>query len=150
MKIVLFDIDGTIADNSHRLHYVEHEAFREDSHKSDWNSFLHPDNVKKDAPITHMIELGRKFYETGGYAIHLLTGRQESLRGITTAWLYRHGFTFYSNFHMRKDNDFRVDYEVKKEIITMNYNLSDIFIAIDDRQPVIDMMRQLGIPTLKV
>lgn len=147
--IILFDIDGTIADNSHRSHFVEDQSCRKDTHVSDWDSFLHPDNVAKDRPITHMIELGRKFYDSL-FTIHILTGRQESLRDTTVLWLNRHGFSFYTELHMRSNNDYRPDYEVKREIINKYYKPGQIHLAIDDRKPVVDVFNFLGIPTLHV
>jgi len=52
---------------------------------------------------------------------------------------------------MRKDNDFRPDEEIKKEIynnfIKDDYN---IFFVLDDRTKVVNMWRSLGLTCLQV
>ena len=45
--LYIFDIDGTIADLTHRLHYIQ-------SIKPDWKAFN--SNVMDDAPITNTIK----------------------------------------------------------------------------------------------
>lgn len=47
IKYVIVDIDGTVADLSHRIHFIEGE-------KKDWDSFYN--NVEKDKPIQHVID----------------------------------------------------------------------------------------------
>ncbi len=148
--IVIFDIDGTIADNSHRRHFVEDDSYRSSVDNSDWESFLHPDNVINDKPIQDMIKLGRLLYNSN-HRIHIITSRQESLRETTISWLHTHGFNFYSKLLMRKDHDHRPDYIIKEELVRAMYSdPTNILLAIDDSDTVIDMYRDLSIPVLKV
>ena len=146
-RVVIFDIDGTLADISHRLHFVEHDSFREDTHNSDWDSFLDPENVKKDLPIWQLVNLAKSL-NSCNYEIWLLTGRQESLRVTTEAWLESHGI-LYTKLIMRKNSDYRPDYEVKAEMLD-DLELCNIQFAVDDRTPVVEMMKNRGILCLQV
>jgi hypothetical protein len=56
MKCYLFDIDGTIADLSHRLRFIEKKP-------KDWRRFF--EAVSKDTPITHIIELANHLKAAG-------------------------------------------------------------------------------------
>ncbi len=44
MKYIVFDIDGVLADCSHRLHYIQGD-------NKDYESFYSYDEVLKDMPI---------------------------------------------------------------------------------------------------
>lgn len=81
-KLAILDIDGTLADGSHRHHLIE-------GPNPDWKAFLTPEQVLKDTPMPGsggvLIELARR-----GYEFIVLTGRNESLRSATKEWLVHH------------------------------------------------------------
>lgn len=114
-KAFVFDIDGTLADNSHRLHYIQGE-------KKDWDSFYAASS--EDKPIEAVTELAR-FLDNGGpllnldsdYAVVFCTGRPESTRRATGSWLSLYCQIFPMAMYMRKDGDHRPDYVVKEEMI---------------------------------
>lgn len=76
MKTVIVDIDGTIADCSHRLRHIQ-------SDKKDWDTFF--DECDLDIPIPVVIDLVKRlgFH----YEILYLTGRKEKTHLKTLLWL---------------------------------------------------------------
>lgn len=108
--ILLIDIDGVLADNSHRLHYMRKKNFRK---------FYDNDEVLKDAPIEHGFMLLESLYSTN---THFVTGRAEICRWGTEEWLRRnlsaHGLGFdESKLHMRTANDYTPAKDVKAAMV---------------------------------
>ena len=85
---VILDIDGTLSDASHRAHHLN-------SNPKNWEAFLAPDTVSKDIPIPGAVEAVRKMVALN-YHLTFLTGRNESLRDVTSTWLLNH-FDFATN-----------------------------------------------------
>jgi phosphoglycolate phosphatase-like HAD superfamily hydrolase len=134
---IIFDIDNTIADCKHRLHYIEQKP-------KDWNKFFKA--CENDNVIYPMYRLYQHL-EPSNIMI-LVTGRRENEREITEDWLAENGFE-YTSLYMRKSNDFRPDYVVKSEILDHLLNtLKTIHLAVDDSPEVIKMYRSRGIYTL--
>ena len=150
-RAIVFDIDGTLAEKGSRSPY-------------EW------DRVDEDTPIEHVFEL-LGFYINSGYHIIFMSGRMDCCYEKTQRWLIRYLFryldtvsSFYSipekdplesfgNFRllMRKTDDMRKDSIVKREIfmehIDKHYNVK---LCVDDREQVVTMWRDLGIPVLQV
>ena len=85
--ILVLDIDGTLANNDHRAHHVDREEG--DDRPKDWVSFLSPSLVALDTVIEGAVPAVRHF-ERLGFHVVFLTGRDEKLREVTTAWIERH------------------------------------------------------------
>jgi len=102
--IAIIDIDGVIADCTHRLHYLATDP-------KDWDAFF--DAMVNDTPIPNMRDFVRAI--AGSYRIVYLTGRPTSHFKQTVAWLSDYGFP-YGELIMRETGDHRPDYEVKKEL----------------------------------
>jgi FMN phosphatase YigB (HAD superfamily) len=77
-KIVLVDIDGTLADVSHRL------QFARGPHK-DWGRFFAA--MDRDQPINAVIDFVMRL--AGKYDIVIFTGRPEDYCEKTMNWLRR-------------------------------------------------------------
>lgn len=81
------DVDGTVADNAHRLHLID----RDREGGPDWDAFFSPAQMMLDRPI----EAARRHFENGRF-IHgphlFLTARIASARLDTFGWLVRYGF----------------------------------------------------------
>jgi len=134
----IFDIDGTLANIEHRLHFIQ------DTPK-DWDSFY--DNVDRDLPIEHMIELAKIIGRV--HPLVFSSGRRESTRHKTGNWLADQGL--FGPIYMRKDDDYRADNIIKKEIFYQI--LADGYepiMAFDDRTQVVEMWRELGLPCAQV
>ncbi len=80
--LAIIDIDGTLADNTHRSHLVDGE-------QKDWDAFLQPALVRIDAVIPGT-QRALKIMQSKNFEIVFLTGRNEGLRGATSEWLEEH------------------------------------------------------------
>lgn len=77
----IFDIDGTLADCSHRLHHIQ-------THPKDWPAFFA--GCINDAPIHHVVRLAKTLGET--HEIIFVSGRSDECRAATETWLETHVF----------------------------------------------------------
>lgn len=134
----IFDIDGTIADCSHRIHHIE---------AKDWRSFFAA--CGDDKPIPHIIGLARALADAGRTIIYV-SGRSDECWDQTTDWMMQHNLPMGSLF-MRKAGDHRPDNIVKGElldqVIAGGYRP---IMAFDDRDQVVKMWRERGIPCAQV
>jgi phosphoglycolate phosphatase-like HAD superfamily hydrolase len=133
---VIVDIDGTIADNAHRQYFL--------NIMKDWDSYRElaiNDGVHEDVIVV------LKALKAIGCKLVLCTGRMERERTMTVDWLRKHDlFKLFSVLYMRKENDHREDYIVKKELLGQmrrdGYNPLMVF---DDRDSVVKMWREAGL-----
>ena len=79
--IVVFDVDGVIADVRHRLHHVERKP-------KNWPAFFAA--MDDDGPLPEGVAMAQR-YADEGHRIAYLTGRNERYRELTLAWMRRHG-----------------------------------------------------------
>ena len=107
-NIILCDIDGTVANNEHRQHFLEG--------KKDWDDFF--SELSNDIPIFSIIEKVKK-HQAEGKDIIFLTGRPERYREETKSWLKKY-FNFKFRLLMRKDNDLRNKVIAKEELLKEN------------------------------
>ena len=162
-NLIICDLDGTIANIEHRLHYIK-------GPKKDWDSFNKAcvnDTVNKDVReiLWNMYDAGRKHGErptdlqkVSDRFIYFFSGRSEAVRKETEEWLHRWVVSPSSckndgrpYLYMRKEGDFRNDIEVKREMIhSLNITPDDVLCILDDRQGVVDMWRQEGFRCLQV
>lgn len=129
-QIVLVDIDGTIADGSHREHYVSMHGQRKD-----WKSYFHA--CGRDAPIDIVVRWVRELIKE--FTICLVSGRPDSTQRETLPWLETHEVP-YDYIFMRRSNDNRPDYEVKQDILN-KLPKDKIAFVLDDRPSVIRMWK---------
>ena len=134
----IFDIDGTIADLSHRLHYIK-------DGKKDWKAFFA--NCGADAPIPEVIEIARLLTPT----ILLVTGRSDECEYETINWLHEQMVPFGA-LYMRKEGDYREDSIVKSELLDKLRGEwgSDIAGVFEDRSQVVQMYRSKGLRVFQV
>lgn len=139
-KVIVCDIDGTIADIQHRLHWVKGE-------EKNWDRFfaeMHKDTVREG---THMM---LKEYHKNGYEIIFVSARPEDYREVTENWLLENVDVPYLTLLMRPSNDKREDSIVKTEIYNKFLKNLDIETVIDDRPRVIRAWQALGLPVIDV
>jgi hypothetical protein len=86
-----------------------------------------------------------------GYSIVFVSGRRESTREQTVAWLQQYlKDGMWAELYMRKDGDYRKDSIIKKEIYDEHLSERNILFVLDDRRQVVDMWREQGLVCLQV
>lgn len=138
MTDVIFDLDGTLADCSHRLHWIQNKP-------KNWKAFFA--GMEHDAPIEPTIMIAQSLYDSYNNVI-FCTGRPDTHESVTRAWLSKHVGVWSENcpLYMRPSGDHRPDYEVKALLMaTMLADGFDPKIAFEDRDQVVDMWRRNGL-----
>ena len=138
MLTIIVDIDGTICDASHRMHLIEGE------HK-DWDAWYA--GCSDDAPIEPVLQIVHILSHAS--RIDLVTGRNESSRAVTEAWLSKHAVR-YDRLLMRGEHDRRPDDVVKAEIYRQHFEPGSVWFVLEDRDRVVRMWRGLGLTCLQV
>lgn len=140
-KVIVFDIDGTLANVNHRRQYVATKP----KNWAAWNAAMVYDTVHDD--IVWMLECFRDRHDT---RIILCSGRGEETREVTQRWLADNAI-YYDNLYMRSAKDNRKDSIVKVELLKQIINDHDFpFLWVDDRQQVVDAIRNEGVRVLQV
>jgi hydroxymethylpyrimidine pyrophosphatase-like HAD family hydrolase len=135
--LVVFDIDGTLANIEHRLEHVKQKP-------KNWAAFDAgiPDD-KVNEPVASVFW---SLLDTD-HTILLASGRNERSRQATVDWLFDNFLFGYEKLYMRKADDFRSDDIVKQEIldqIIADYGRKPDMVF-DDRPRVVSMWRRNGI-----
>lgn len=140
MRCYIFDIDGTLADLSHRLPHIQKTP-------KDWDAFF--GCVADDTPIEHTIKLAIDVALAGANIVYV-SGRSDQCREATEDWLRRHALP-EGKVYMRKQGDHRPDHQVKVELLAeLRAEGHSPVMAFDDRNAVVKMWRELGIPCAQV
>ena len=137
-KDVIVDIDGTLADCSHRVHFIRGK-------RKKWKKFF--DAASKDRPRIDVVARVRELAKR--HRIHLVSGRPEQYRRQTLEWLGHYRIPFES-LHMRENGDYRSDDIVKQEILDLCFDKANIELVIDDRPRVVRMWQSNGLKVLDV
>lgn len=129
MGAFIFDIDGTLAKMDGRGPY-------------DW-SRVGEDKVNK--PVAAVLDaLSRR-----GYRIIIFTGRDGVCEPETKEWLEDNNI-FYEHFDIRPQGNTEKDSIIKRRMLDKikdKYNVIGVF---DDRDQVVDMWREAGLPCYQV
>ena len=136
-EIVIFDIDGTLADVSERIHHVKKKP-------KNWNAFFQ--GMAQDKAIQSMVRLCNILYASG-IKILLCSGRNEEHRPQTVQWLAQQGVN-YHDLILRRDGDMRSDTVVKREMLA-GIDRSKILFVVEDRSRVVEMWRSEGLVCLQ-
>lgn len=136
----IFDLDGTLALIEHRRHFVA-------SKPKNWKAFnAGITNDKPNKPLINILELVHRY----SFKIVLCSGREEVHRQATVDWLAKHHIP-YDELYMRGEKDYRSDDIIKKELLDkMRSEGYNPLAAFDDRDRVVKMWRDNGIPCYQV
>ena len=134
--VAIFDLDGTLAQYSHRRGYLV-------SDNPDWKSFFeaaHFDPLAESvAALFHMVRMS--------VPIIVCTGRPEKYRDLTERWLARKGL-FVDQVYMRslEDDGYKSDATVKRELLQkIREDGWEPMFVFEDRDDVTEMWREEGI-----
>jgi predicted secreted acid phosphatase len=136
-EIVVFDIDGTLADVSERIQHLKKKP-------KDWDAFFK--GMAQDKAIRSMVRLCNILYSSGVRVI-LCSGRSEPHRKETVEWLTRQGVN-YHELLLRRDGDRRSDVIVKREMLA-GIDKSKVLFVVEDRSRVVKMWRSEGLVCLQ-
>jgi hypothetical protein len=137
-RIVIVDIDGTIAKVGDRIKYLH-------ATPPDYDKFY--EACFDDEPIQEIIDLVKNLYKN--YTIKFCTGRRESVRDVTETWLLQH--SLFGELLMRADRDYRHDSVVKPSLLReAGIQLENIAFVLDDRDSMVKKWRELGLKCLQV
>lgn len=130
--MIAFDIDGVLADATHREHHLA-------SRPKDWDAFF------AAAANDPAIETGRTALHSAADrdVVILVSGRPERLRSLTVDWLQRHGFGS-PPVYLRADDDRRPAAAVKSEILSALGGPQVITEVHDDDPQVCAALEQQG------
>lgn len=143
-SVVICDIDGTIADATHRHHFVKVK----EGEKKDWKSFF---SYMADDPVRQDTQKILIDHFNKGKTIIFLSARPESYRDVTLRWLSQNFLTFAYTVIMRPDTDKRPDTEVKKDMFEKHFPDKEVVhVVYDDRPSVIRLWKEMGLNVVDV
>lgn len=129
-KAIICDLDGSIAEISHRSPYDTAKCFA-------------------DMPVSSVVDIVKMFHRDG-HKIIFCSGREDTWYELTKDWLDTHVGIEYELF-MRPSGNFTKDALIKETIfnehIRDKYNVRAV---IDDRLQVCQLWYQLGLPLFRV
>lgn len=138
-KAVIFDLEGTISDHSHRKHFWEKKDYDE------YNKRFCLDKVNS-CVVDDMT-----YSRTQGFKIIILTAKSEDYLSSVLSWLDdNHIRHLIDIIIMRGKLDSRPSVIVKKEKAIELMRHYDIVKAVDDREDICDMFEELEIDAICV
>lgn len=139
--ITVFDIDGVLADNRHRFHFIEQAP-------KNWDAYydgIHLDKLIE--PVAILIETMSLDSD-----IYLCTGRPTRFNDRTIKWLDEAGiWKHITDMFNRDDDDYRPNQLVKEDMaleITKYYGPIDLVFEDDSRS--VEMWRKYARMVLEV
>lgn len=142
MRYVIVDIDGTIARVGDRLSHLKEEP-------PNWDAFY--ERCGEDLPIPAIVQLVNKMGASFHHDVIFLTGRTESVRDKTEAWIAEYLDMHTYKLLMRPNGDHRHDTEVKPELLSRNQiTIPEIAFILEDRNSMVEKWRELGATCLQV
>ena len=141
-KIVIFDLDGTLA-----LIDKRRAISTKDNGKMDWSRFFDPGLIDLDLPNTPVITMANLL--SSQYRIWILSGRSDVTQQATIDWLAKHNVT-YDHLVMRPQNLLYMPDNDLKQSWLDTIGKDNVAMVFDDRQQVVDMWRDNGLTTFQV
>jgi len=147
--VVIFDLDGTLADIDARR-----KLSTKPNGKMDWDTFFDPDNISLDLPNNPVIKMAQTL-DAQGFTIVIFSGRSKATKDATAAWLDKHNVPF-NVMKMRPTGHpwaFMPDDKLKKhwlDDIFPDDQKDRILCIFDDRDKVVNMWRDNGLTCFQV
>lgn len=136
---IIFDLDGTLANIEHRLHFIKNG-------RKNWDQFyLH---CQFDEPIVPII----KTFQTLKFAhrLEIWTGRSKQVWKETQEWLRLHD-VMPGRIRMREEGDYTPDHILKEQWLHESIYLQNKpDLVFEDRSRMIEMWRKNGVQAVQV
>lgn len=139
-RIVICDLDGTLALGVHREHLIQRSVA-----DRDWDGYFdlaHTD--EPNWPVIKTVEALNSIYD-----VWIVTGRIERTRAVTEDWLYKYQVQ-YEQMIMRPTDNRVQDDELKIQMVKEAGIYDKILLVLEDRQRVVDAWRKEGFTCLQV
>jgi len=136
VTLAVCDIDGVLADVTHRLHHLE-------TRPKNWRGFFAA--ADRDPVLEPGVALVRELSQQ--HEVLYLTGRPAHLRRATLRWLARHALP-PGDLVMRRAGDFRPAREVKLAELDHLSEQRAVDIVVDDDPAVVAALRAAGYAVL--
>ena len=137
MKIILLDLDNTIADDSWRIGHINWNTTDPFWRYHDYHSLSAFDPVGNQ----HILNIE-------GTMQIIMTARPKAYEAVTREWLMRNKIKWAMLF-MRPDNNYDDSVVLKKSFLDALVNLHGLsksrMVAYDDRLPVVEMYKENGV-----
>jgi hypothetical protein len=135
--LAVFDIDGVLADVSHRVHFLERR-------RQDWGGFFRA--AVDDAVLPEGAALVHEAAKD--CEIAYLTGRPEVCRQDTLEWLHAQGFPD-GELVMRSNRDHRPARKAKPPLLAQLAEGRVVAVVVDDDLEVCDAYEEAGWTVLR-
>lgn len=136
---IVFDLDGTLALNEHRRHFVEGPG------KKDWDGFFEAcggDTLNR--PLATILRTMRR----DGHRVEIWSGRTDKVIALTKGWLYLNDLA-HIPYKGRPVGNYNTDVILKHGWLDDNKEYWP-HLFFDDRDSVVKLWRNLGIPCFQV
>lgn len=137
--MIIFDLDGTLALDHHRVHYLQQDVKQWDEY---FNACVH------DEPNEPIIGVLRSLAQVG-HRVEIWTGRSKKVYEQTVQWLDQHGiWLLIQDLKMRE-----VDDRTQDDILKLQWAKEARFhieLVFEDRQRVVDAWRAAGVTCCQV
>ena len=138
---VVFDLDGTLADNAHRLHHIQKKP-------KDYDAFYAA--CPGDRPCVPTI-LTLAAHVRAGHRVEIWTGRSAQVCAETVAWLKQFEVDPGLLARMRPAGDHQPDTHLKRAWLQDARRTGDgPDLVYDDRDGVVAMWREAGVACFQV
>ena len=138
-QAIIFDLDGTLCECEHRVHYMRERPKR----REEFHSACIFDGVV--AAVKALIDMA----ETSGIEVILLSARPIRFKALTEEWLTKNAIYYdqliLSSYPELSDPEYKI--KMYRELIEPFY---DVIFAIDDRDTVVRMWRDNGVTCLDI
>jgi FMN phosphatase YigB (HAD superfamily) len=141
----IFDVDGTLVNVDPILDILLGQDRASESFKKNYDAF-HKESINC-SPHKDVVDMVWEVCDM--LDIIIVTARKEKYRALTSRWLKTHNVPHDALF-MRKDDDYREDYEVKKDILENINEYWEVKHAVDDNPSIIKLWEENGIATTKI
>lgn len=143
MKLIVWDLDGTLIDMEHRVKYLKRTPKDWVNHRKNY----HLDTIIKN--VAFLYKMVSAYKEDHLIVRIFLTARAESERAATEEWLLDHNLHAHK-LVMRPIDDHSEDADLKERMLHKWIEEGhEILFVVEDRKAVVDMWRRNGITCLQ-
>ncbi len=141
-QIIVFDLDGTLANGAHREHLITQRQPKQ------WDEYFAL--CEHDSPHLPITDLYESLCVTCEW-IEIWTGRIEATRDVTERWIDQHLGYRPDALRMRPSADRTQDDQLKLQwLLELRAEGSDVKLVFEDRKRVVDMWRAQGVVCCQV